>query len=98
MPETLANLSLRWNATRTLQARAGLRYVGRRYSDNANSFRVPSYTMVDATLSYAVTPRLAVDIHGYNLFDRNYAISTYNNHQWVLGRPRAIDVSLRVGF
>jgi len=89
---------LRWNATRALQARAGLRYVGRRYSDNANSFRVPSYTIVDATLSYAVTPHLAVDIHGYNLFDRDYALSTYNNQQWVLGRPRAVDVSLRAGF
>ena len=98
VPETLANLWLRWNATRTVQARAGLRYVGRRYSDNANSFRVPSYTTVDATISYAVTPRLAVDIQAYNLFDRHYALSTYNNQQWVLGRPRAVDVSLRVGF
>ncbi|KQM70837.1 TonB-dependent receptor [Sphingomonas sp. Leaf20] len=98
VPETLANVWLRWNATRALQARAGLRYVGRRYSDNANSFRVPSYTIVDATLSYAVTPHLAVDIHGYNLFDRDYALSTYNNQQWVLGRPRAVDVSLRAGF
>ncbi len=98
VPETLANLWLRWNATRALQARAGLRFVGRRYSDNANNFRVPSYTTVDATVSYAVTPRVAVDIHAYNLFDTAYAISTYNDQQWVLGRPRAIDVSLRVGF
>ncbi len=98
VPETPANLSLRWNATHALQARAGLRYVGRRYSDNANSFRVPSYTMVDATLSYAMTPQFAVDIHAYNLFDRNYAISTYNNQQWVLGRPRSVDVSLRASF
>ncbi len=98
VPKTLANLWLRWNATRALQARAGLRYVGRRYSDNANSFRVPSYTAVDAMLSYAVTPRLAVDIHGYNLLDQDYAISTYNNQQWVLGRPRSVDVSLRASF
>ncbi|MEG8054934.1 TonB-dependent receptor [Sphingomonas aerolata] len=75
VPETLANFWLRWNATHAVQARAGLRYVGRRYSNDANSFRVPSYTTVDATLSYAVTPRLAVDIHGYNLFDRAYALA-----------------------
>ena len=98
VPETLANLWLRWNVTRSLQARAGLRYVGRRYSDNANSFRVPSYTTIDASISYAVTPRLAVDIHGYNLLDTDYALSTYNNQQWVLGRPRSVDVTLRVGF
>ena len=98
VPETLANLWLRWNATGTLQARAGLRYVGRRYSDNANDFRVPSYANVDATVSYAVTPRLAVDIHGYNLFDADYALGTYNDQQWVLGRPRSVDVTLRVGL
>jgi iron complex outermembrane receptor protein len=98
VPETLANLWLRWTATRALQARAGLRYVGRRYSDNANRFRVPGYTTLDATLSYAVTPHLAVDIHAYNLVDQNYAISTYNNQQWVLGRPRSVDVSLRAIF
>jgi len=45
-----------------------------------------------------VTPHLAVDIHGYNLFDRDYAISTYNNQQWVLGPPRSVDVSLRASF
>ncbi|SEN46878.1 iron complex outermembrane recepter protein [Sphingomonas gellani] len=98
VPEMLANLWLRWDATRLLQARAGLRYVGRRYSDNANRFRVPAYATVDATLSYALTPRLALDVHAYNLFDRNYALNTYGNQQWVLGRPRSIDVSLRVGF
>jgi iron complex outermembrane receptor protein len=26
-------------------------------------------------------------IHGYNLIDTDYALSTYNNQQWVLGRP-----------
>lgn len=98
VPETLANLWLRWNATRALQARVGLRHVGRRYADNANRFRVPGYTTLDATLSYAVTPHLAVDIHAYNLIDRDYAISTYNNQQWVLGRPRSVDVSLRAIF
>jgi iron complex outermembrane receptor protein len=98
VPEMLANFWMRWNATRALQARAGLRYVGRRYSDDANRFRIPGYSVVDATLSYAVTPRLAVDLHAYNLFDRNYAISAYNDQQWVLGRPRSVDVALRVGL
>jgi iron complex outermembrane receptor protein len=98
VPEATANLWLRWDATRKLQARAGLRYVGHSYSDDANQFRVPGYATVDATLSYALTPRLAVDVHVYNLFDRDYAITTYNDEQWILGRPRSVDVSLRAGF
>jgi len=98
VPETMANLWLRWTVTPTVQARAGLRYVGRRFSDNANDFRIPGYATVDTTLSYAVTPRVAVDLHVYNLFDAAYAINSYGVQQWVLGRPRAVDVSLRAGF
>jgi iron complex outermembrane receptor protein len=98
VPETAANLWLRWDVTRKLQARAGLRYVGHSYSDNANQFRVPGYATVDATLSYALTRRLAVDVHVYNLADKAYAITTYNDQQWILGRPRSVDISLRAGF
>jgi iron complex outermembrane receptor protein len=49
-------------------------------------------------LSYAITPRAAVDLHIYNLFDAAYAINSYGVQQWVLGRPRSVDVSLRAGF
>lgn len=96
--ETAANLWLRWEPITRLQTRAGLRYVGKRYSDNANRFRVPAYTVVDASLSYAVTDNVALDLRLYNLFDKDYAITAYNNEQWVLGRPRSVDVSLRARF
>jgi iron complex outermembrane receptor protein len=98
VPETAANLWLRWDATRKLQTRAGLRYVGRTYSDNADQFRIPGYATVDATLSYALTQRLALDVHVTNLFDKDYATTTYNDQQWILGRPRSVDVTLRAGF
>ena len=96
--ETAANLWLRWEPITRLQTRAGLRYVGKRYSDNANQFRVPAYAVVDASLSYAVTDNVALDLRLYNLFDKDYAITAYNNEQWVLGRPRSVDVSLRARF
>ncbi|HKX79900.1 MAG TPA: TonB-dependent receptor [Novosphingobium sp.] len=96
--ETAANLWLRWEPITRLQTRAGLRYVGKRYSDNANQFRVPAYAVVDAILSYAVTDNVALDLRLYNLFDKDYAITAYNNEQWVLGRPRSVDVSLHARF
>ena len=98
VPETMANLWLRWDATRRLQARTGLRYVGRRFSDNANRFRIPGYAAIDATISYALTDRVAVDLRGYNLLDKAYAITTYGDEQWILGRPRSLDVALRAAF
>jgi len=98
VPEEAANLWLRWDATASLQARAGLRYVGTRFSDDANRFRVPGYATVDATLSYALSPNVALDVHLYNLFDKDYAITYYSDEQWILGRPQSFDVSLRAQF
>jgi iron complex outermembrane receptor protein len=98
VPEKAANLWLRWDASKRFQARAGLRYVGRSFSDNANMFRVPGYAVVDGGVTYALTPHLAVDLRIYNLFDKAYAMTTYNDEQWILGRPRSVDVSVRARF
>jgi iron complex outermembrane receptor protein len=97
VPQQSANLWLSWNHDK-IGARAGLRYVGHSYSDDANAFRVPGYTVIDAGLSYALTPQVALDLHVYNLFDKDYALTTYSDEQWILGRPRAIDVSIRARF
>lgn len=98
VPQKAANLWLRWTTLQRVQARAGLRYVGETWSDNANRFRIPGYATVDASVSFAITPRIAVDVRGYNLLDKDYAVTTYNDEQWVLGRPRSVDVSLRAAF
>lgn len=98
VPQTAANLWLRWTGVEKLQVRAGLRYVGHSYSDDANQFRIPSYAVVDGDISYALTKRIALDLHLSNLFDKDYAVTTYNDQQWILGRPRSIDLAIRVRF
>ena len=98
VPETTANLWLRYDVSPRLQTRIGLRYVGRTFSDNANQFRVPGYVVVDGGVSFAVTENAAVSLRVYNLFDKDYATTTYNDEQWLLGRPRSIDVSISAGF
>jgi iron complex outermembrane receptor protein len=98
IPETSANLALRWDALRKVQARAELRYVGKTYSDDANTFRIPAYAVIDAGVSYALTPRVAIDLRVYNLFDKDYAVTSYNDEQWILGRPRSVDVAVRARF
>lgn len=97
-PESAANVWLTWSGVERFRVQAGLRYVGSRYSDNANTFKVPSYTVVDASVSYAVTPKVAVDLRFYNLFDEVYAASVYYDEQWILGRPRAFDIAVRAKF
>lgn len=98
VPEVAANLSLYWTPIDRLRANASLRYVGRTFSDNGNEHRVPGYAVVDAGLTYALTPSLAANLRVYNLFDKDYATTTYNDDQWLLGRPRSIDVSVTAHF
>lgn len=97
IPETAGNLWLRWS-DRRFAAQAGVRYVGHSYSDDANEFRVPGYSVVDAGASFALSDKLAVDLHAYNVFDEDYALSTYDNDQWILGRPRSFNISVRAEY
>lgn len=98
VPEAAANLWLSWKAMDRFEARAGLRYVGRTFSDNANDFRIPAYAVVDGGATYAFTSNLALEVHVYNVFDKKYATTTYNDEQWILGRPRSVDVALKARF
>jgi iron complex outermembrane recepter protein len=98
VPESAANLELRWSGMERFETRANLRYVGRRFTDNGNQFRVPAYAVVDLSATYAILPNVGLDVRLYNLFDKAYAATTYGNEQWILGRPRSVDVSLRASF
>jgi iron complex outermembrane receptor protein len=98
VPEQAANLELSWSSQIGLQLRGDLRYVGRRFSDDGNRFRVPAYAVVDLGATYAVTRNLALDLRLYNVFDKAYAEATYNDEQWILGRPRSVDVAIRANF
>jgi iron complex outermembrane receptor protein len=98
VPEQAANVELSWTGMNGLQLRGDLRYVGRRFSDNANRFRVPAYTVVDLSATYALSEHVGLDLRLYNVFDEAYAETTYNDQQWILGRPRSVDVSLRASF
>ena len=53
VPERSANLWLTWTAPRAWQFRGGLRSVGRRTWDNANTSQIPGYTVVDAGIRKA---------------------------------------------
>jgi iron complex outermembrane receptor protein len=98
VPEVTANLSLLYAVTSQIRTRFGLRYIGRTFSDNANQYRVPAHAVADGGISFAVTKNVAANLRVYNLFDKDYATTTYNDEQWLLGRPRSVDVSISARF
>ncbi|GGE09111.1 TonB-dependent receptor [Aureimonas endophytica] len=60
-----------------LGAGLGLRYVGESYGDDANSFKVPGATVVDAALSYK-KDNWELSVNASNLFDKDYVASCGN--------------------
>lgn len=98
VPEVTGNATLTWQPIARLAVNTSLRYVGRRFMDQANTKEIPDYLVVDAGASFAVTENLAVRLRLYNLFDKDYALSSNYGSQWILGRPRSVDVAIRANF
>ena len=99
VPRRTANLWLNKAITDDLRAGAGVRYVDARYADIANRNQLPSYTVVDANLSWKALPNTTLGLQLNNLFDRQYAQSQYNDgQQWILGEPRSFFVTADYTF
>ena len=72
----------------------GGRYTGSSYGDLANSFKVGSYTVVDALVRYDLA-RVGmagsnVALHVNNLFDREYVASCFNTYGCFWGAERQV--------
>ncbi|WP_413763900.1 TonB-dependent receptor [Variovorax sp. Varisp41] len=99
VPEEAANLFLHWHFLPQWEAEFGLRYVGSRQVDAANSRKIGSYTVADASVSWQANKSLKLALRGYNLGDRRYPLSFSNSgNQWLLGRPRSFELSALVNF
>jgi iron complex outermembrane receptor protein len=98
VPEQMANLWVTWQFMPAWRVQGGARYVGKTYANNANTFDVPEYTVVDAALEWAVARNVSAALRGYNLTDETYVTNAYGDQQWILGRPRAAELAVNVGF
>jgi iron complex outermembrane receptor protein len=99
-PNVSSNLWLTYTPIARLRLQGGLRYVGETFSDNANTAanRLPDYLVLDAGAAYQINSKLNVRLSLYNLTDKLYASNAYNPGQWILGRPRSVDVTLSARF
>jgi iron complex outermembrane receptor protein len=98
VPEQAANLWVSWAVNEQWLARAGLRYVGKRFTDNANQLELPSYTVIDAGVDWAPLPQLSLTASLRNLTDEVYAVAAYTTSEWILGQPRTAELTARYRF
>ena len=100
VPERAANVWLSWAVAPGWQVRGGARLVGTRYWTFDNNGQVPAYGVVDASVGRNIGSRLTVDLRVWNLFDKIYATTFYDNvqPQWLLGTPRSAELAVKLRF
>jgi iron complex outermembrane receptor protein len=74
----------------------GVRYVGKTWGDDANTFKVPSYVLADAALSYK-KDNTTLSLNVSNIFDKDYVASCFaDGFGCFYGEGRRITASVRV--
>ncbi len=92
--ERLANVWLGWQFLPAWNLAGGLRHVGKRHANNANTLELPGYTTTDLALTWQSGARTRVAARVFNVFDRTfYTTAYYTDTQWLLGADRRVEVS-----
>ena len=83
---------------RGLSANLGVTYVDHRFITPQNNFSLPSYTLVDLGLRYAITPKIDATLNVRNLFDKTYYTGAINSTTIGVGAPRTAYAGLNMHF
>lgn len=99
VPERVANLWASWKLDPRWTLSGGVRHVGKRYADNANTLVLPAYTLADAALQWQASAQTTLAVRGYNVFDRDhFTTAYYTNTQWFVGEGRRVELTLHHTF
>jgi iron complex outermembrane receptor protein len=98
IPQQTANLWLTYSPTSDIVVGSGLRYVGRRYGDNANTAPIPSYTVFDASAQWQAARHVNLALYLRNLANRAYAVTSENPTEWVLGPARSAEIVATMSY
>lgn len=101
VPERVASLWLTWNLPQEFQVQGGMRYIGQRYLNNANTATTPAATIVDAGIRRRLSDATSVDLRATNLFDEVYLQNVSGAPVPLRGRygaPRAVELTLHARF
>jgi iron complex outermembrane receptor protein len=83
-----------------LEIGGGMRYIGKRPGNTANTLILKDYALFNAYISYELKPGVLVTARGNNLFDKAYAqwADIYYPSELMLGPPRYWELGLYVKF
>ncbi|MDQ3144071.1 MAG: TonB-dependent receptor, partial [Pseudomonadota bacterium] len=76
-----------------LEVGGGVRYVGTRFTNEANTRRIDGYWLADATLGYEVSKLVSLRLNAFNLTDKRYVDQVGGGH-FVPGPGRSLLATL----
>ena len=79
------------------QSSVGMRHVGKRFANNANTTEVPAHTLFDAALQWQFNANTTFSLFARNLTDRFYTNATYGS-QFLVGPGRQFELAANVRF
>lgn len=98
VPKQVTNLWVTKEVNENWRAGLGLRKVGPRFANNANTLTLAGYETADAYVAWS-RKTLNVTLRGRNLTNKLYAITPYNGGtQMYLSEPRSAEIAVRYQF
>ena len=95
----LANVWVSWNFLPDWTASSGVRHVGQRFADNANTLKMPAYTTTDLALRWKAARNTTLTLRGVNVFDKHYFTTAYyTTNQWFNGTGRRVELTANHRF
>lgn len=92
-----ANMWGNYKITPVISLGLGANYVGKRYGTISNTYELPSYTTVDASLAWRLDQKLKAELFVKNIFDKTYYTGS-NNFAVYPGEPVTAYARLNVDF
>lgn len=93
-----ASLWLGWEPLPSIAVNAGVRYVGESQLDAANSDTLPSYTLYDLVVSWAIDDTWELGLSATNLTDETYVGACYDANNCWMGVERRVEAVLNARF
>lgn len=92
-----ANLWTRYRVLPNVHAGLGVNFVGERDGTISNTYKLPSYATLDASLSWQIDPLMKIEMFAQNLLDKEYYTGN-NDFSVYRGEPFTAYARMMVNF
>ena len=103
VPQQTADVWANWSFLSGWHTQGGVRFVGSRYLNTANTGTTPAFAIVDASVGRRITESISMDVRVGNVFDKLYLQSVTGSNtappsRGRIGAPRTVEVTMTAHF